>query len=79
MSQSSSFNKNELMVLFNWDWSRLIDKRYLIRSLNLFASDSRVSNDQSLLNSYIQVDDQILLKKIWYIRNLVVNVRKSVV
>ena len=67
------------MVLFNWDWSRLIDKRYLIRSLNLFASDSRVSNDQSLLNSYIQVDDQILLKKIWYIRNLVVNVRKSVV
>ena len=31
------------MVLFNWGWSRLINKLSLIRSLNLFASEARIS------------------------------------
>ena len=30
------------MVLFNWGWSRLINKLSLIRSLNLFASEARI-------------------------------------
>ena len=41
--QSNSFNGNDLMVLFNWDWSRLINKLSLIRSLSLFASEARIS------------------------------------
>ena len=41
--QSNSFNGNDLMVLFNWGWSRLINKLSLIRSLNLFASEARIS------------------------------------
>ena len=36
MSQSNSFNGNDLMVLFKWGWSRLINKSSLRRSLNLF-------------------------------------------
>ena len=40
--KSNSFNWNDLMVLFNWGWSRLINKLPLIRSLNLFASESRI-------------------------------------
>ena len=39
-SQSKSFNGNDLMVLFNWGWSHLINKLSLIRSLNLFASEA---------------------------------------
>ena len=39
--KSNSFNWNDLMVLFNWGWSRLINKLPLI-SLNLFASESRI-------------------------------------
>ena len=31
------------MVLFNWGWSRLINKLFLIRSLNLFLSEARIS------------------------------------
>ena len=31
------------MVLFNWGWSCLINKLSLIRSLNLFASEARIS------------------------------------
>ena len=42
-SQSKSFNGNDLMVLFNWGWSRLINKLSLIRSLNLFASEGRIT------------------------------------
>ena len=43
MFQSNSFNRNDLMVLFNWGLSRLIRKLSLIRSLNLFASKDRIS------------------------------------
>ena len=42
-SQSKSFNGNDLMVLFNWGWSRLINKLSLMRSLNLFVSEARIS------------------------------------
>ena len=38
-SQSKSFNGNDLMV----GWSRLINKLSLIRILNLFASEARIS------------------------------------
>ena len=31
------------MDLFNWGWSCLINKLSLIRSLNLFASEARIS------------------------------------
>ena len=41
--QANSFNGNDLMVLFNWGCSRLINKLSLIRSLNLFASEARIS------------------------------------
>ena len=61
MFQSNSFNGNDLMALFNWAGHGLINKLFRIRSLNLFASEARTLNDQSLLNSYIQVGDQILL------------------
>ena len=43
MLQSNSYNGNDLMVLFNWGWSRLIKKLPLVRSLNLFASEARIS------------------------------------
>ena len=42
-SQSKSFNGNDLMILFSWSWSRLINKLSLIKSLNLFASEARIS------------------------------------
>ena len=58
--QSNSFNGNDLMVLFNKGWSRLINKLSLIKSLNLFVLEARISNDQSLVNSYVK-GDQILL------------------
>ena len=61
MLQPNSFNGIDLMILFNWDWSRLIYKLSLIRSLNLLASRVEYQNDQSVLNSFIQVDYQILL------------------
>ena len=32
--QSNSFHGNDLMVLFDWGWSRLINKLSLTRSLN---------------------------------------------
>ena len=38
-----SFDGNCLMVLFNLGWSRLINKLSLIRRLNLFASQDRIS------------------------------------
>ena len=41
--QPKSFNENDWMVLFNWGWSRLINKFSLIRSLNLFTSETRIS------------------------------------
>ena len=40
---SNSFNRNDLMVLFNWGWSRLIYKLSLIRILNLLAPETRIS------------------------------------
>ena len=43
MFQLNYFNGNDLMVLFNWGWPRLIYKLYLVRSLNLFASEARIS------------------------------------
>ena len=60
-SQSKSFNGNDLMVLFNWGWSRLINKLSLIRSLICLCQRLEYQNDQSLSNSYIQIDGQILL------------------
>ena len=41
MFQSKSFNRNNLTVLFNWGWSRLINKPFLIVTPNLFASEAR--------------------------------------
>ena len=41
--QSKSFDGNDLMVLFNWGWSRLTNELSLIRSLNLFVSEARIS------------------------------------
>ena len=41
--QSNSFNRNYLIALFNWGWSRLINKHTLIRNLNFFASEARIS------------------------------------
>ena len=41
--QSKRFDGNDLMVLFNWGWSRSINKLSLIRSLNLFVSEARIS------------------------------------
>ena len=46
-SQSKNFNRNSMMVLFNWDWSHLINKLSLIRSLNLFASEARKSKSSN--------------------------------
>ena len=43
MFQSNSFNGNDFMVLFNWGWSRLTNKHFIIRSLNLFSSEARIS------------------------------------
>ena len=43
MFQSKSPNGNDLMVLFNWGWSHLIDKLSVKRSLNLLASEARIS------------------------------------
>ena len=43
MFQSNSFKGNYLMVLFNWGWLRLINKFSLIRSLNLFTPETRIS------------------------------------
>ena len=60
-SHSKSFNGNDLMVLFNWGWSRLINKLSLISSLNLLRQRLEYQNDQSLSNTYIQVDGQTLL------------------
>ena len=36
-------NRNDSMVFFNWGWSRWINKLSSIRSLNLFASEARIS------------------------------------
>ena len=49
--QSNKFNQNGLMVLFNWGWSRLINKLQI----------SKYQNDQILVNSYIEAGDQVLL------------------
>ena len=43
MFQSNSFGGNDLMALFNCGWSHLVNKLSLIRSLNLFASEARIS------------------------------------
>ena len=43
MSQSSNFNGNDLMVLFSWGSSHLINKLSLISSLNSFASEVKIS------------------------------------
>ena len=42
MFQSNSFNGNDLMVLFNGGWSRLINRLSLTRSPDLFASEARI-------------------------------------
>ena len=41
--QSNSFKENDLMVLFSWGWSHVINKLSLIRSLNLLVSEARIS------------------------------------
>ena len=43
MFQSNSFNGNDLMVLFKWGWSLLINKLSLTRSLKLLASVASIS------------------------------------
>ena len=43
MFQPNSFNENELMVLLNWGWSSLMNRLSLIRSLNFFVSEARIS------------------------------------
>ena len=43
MFQPYSFNENDLMVLFIWGWSHLMNKLSLISSLNLFVSEARIS------------------------------------
>ena len=43
MFQLNSFNRNDLMILFKWGFSRSINKLSLIISLNLFASETRIS------------------------------------
>ena len=40
---SKNFNGNVVIVLFNWGWSPLINKLYLIRGLNLFAKINKKS------------------------------------
>ena len=42
MFQSNSFKGNDLMVLFKWGWSCLINKLSLIKSLNLFVSETEI-------------------------------------
>ena len=42
MFQSNSFNRNDLIALFKLGWSRLINKLFVIGSLNLFASEVRI-------------------------------------
>ena len=43
MFQLNNFNRNDLMILFKWGCSRSINKLSLIISLNLFASEARIS------------------------------------
>ena len=43
MFQSNSFNGNDLIVLFEWCWSRLINKLSLIRIPNWFGSEAKTS------------------------------------
>ena len=43
MSQSNNLSWNDSMDLFHWGWSCLMNKLFLIRSLNLFASEARIS------------------------------------
>ena len=45
MSQSKSFNGNDLMVLFNWGRLHLVNKLSLIGSLNLFTPVARISQE----------------------------------
>ena len=51
MFQSNSFNGNDLMVLFNWRWSRLINKHSLIRNLNLGVKVFSISDDALLVRA----------------------------
>ena len=43
MFQSNSFNRNDLMVLVSWGRPCLINKLSLIRSLNLFVSEAKIT------------------------------------
>ena len=49
MFQSNSFNGNDLMVLFNWGRSCLINKLSLIRNLNLLVSEVRLSKSSKFI------------------------------
>ena len=40
--QSHSFNRIDLVVLFNWGWSRLINKLSLIKGLVMFATETGI-------------------------------------
>ena len=42
-SQSKRFNGNDMTAIFNWGWSRLINKLSLQKSLNLFVLEARIS------------------------------------
>ena len=41
--QSNISNENDLIILFNWGWSTLINKLSLIGSLIFFTSEARIS------------------------------------
>ena len=52
------------MVLFEWDWSRLINKCPLMRSLNLFASEMKTDSDSSDANRFrILIKESLLIKR----------------
>ena len=58
--QSNSFNGNDLMVLFNYGWSRLTSNLSLMKSLNLFASEARISKWLSIEKSIEQLHSSSL-------------------
>ena len=62
MFQSDSFNGNDLMVLFNRVWSRLIYKLSLIRSLNLFASEAR---NIKMIKVHLTVTFKYMIRYCW--------------
>ena len=59
ISQSNTFNRKTLMVLFNRGRSHLMNKLCLIRNLICLGQGLEDQNDQWLLKNYTQVHDQL--------------------